>query len=59
MDGDEHKQSTMRGNEYIAITITASDLVMQQDYNLSYNLSITILRKWEQNTQQVFLACVS
>ena len=50
MDDDEHKQSTMRRSKYNAITITVSDLIKQQDYNLSYNLSLTILREWKQNT---------
>ena len=38
-DDDEHKQSTMRSSEYNATTITTSDSIKQQDYNLSYNLS--------------------
>jgi len=45
-DGDEHKQSTMRRSEYNPIIITTSDLIKQEDYNLSYNLSLTNLEKW-------------
>ena len=33
-DDNEHKQSTIRMSEYNTITITTSDLIKEQDYNL-------------------------
>ena len=38
-DGDEHKQFTMRRNEYNATTIARHDLIKQPDYNLFCILS--------------------